>query len=189
MSTITMTARRGPGRRQLALLVLVAGLPFVVSWVLYFNPQWLPQPVAQHGELLAERPQLADFALHDFNGAPLELPQQTGLWLMVTVVPGICDANCQNRVVEQRQVRRALAVERSRLLRILALPASPQPESEGQLRRHSPDLTIALGGTSQQPGTYLIDPHGEAVLHYAEDAPAKGTLKDIKRVMKISRSW
>ena len=48
---------------------------------------------------------------------------------------------------------------------------------------------LATGGASARAGIYLVDPHDEAILYYDEAAPAKAPLKDLKRLLKVSRSW
>ena len=102
------TPARRNNRRVLLILALVAAFPFVASWLLYFNPEWLPQPSAQHGELLAPPIAYAELALQDLEGRPYALDPGRNGWLLLVVEPGACDDACRGRHTALRQARRNL---------------------------------------------------------------------------------
>jgi hypothetical protein len=198
MSAAAATAPlvRRPARRALLLLVAVTALPFVAAWLLYFNPQWLPAPQAQHGTLLEPPRPVSELALRTLDGNPLALPRLgADDWLLLTVEPGTCAIPCRERQVRLRQARRAAGIEKDRVVRILALANVPDPETRERLRIESPDLTLAqadpelLALAGDDPALLLGDPRGDLVLRYPGSVPTKDVLKDLKRLLRVSRSW
>ncbi len=188
------TRRRN--RRILLLLALVAGFPFVASWLLYFNPHWLPSPSAQHGELLEPPVAYAGLALHDLEGRPYALDPGRNGWLLLVIEPGACDAACRGRHAALRQARRAAGIEKTRVVRVIAFGAPPDAATRAQLLDDSPDLELALADpqlarlAGARPTLLIGDSRGDLVMRYAfaEVAP-KDVLKDLKRLLRVSRSW
>lgn len=187
---------RRQGRRLLVLLVTLAALPFVASWLFFFNPQWLPEPSAQHGTLLEPPLALADLELRTLDGGPLELPRGANAWLLLAVESGTCATACRERQIALRQARRATGVEQDRVVRVLALTAPPDAATRERLQSASPDLILALAGPALRdqagsgPILLLGDPHGLLILRYAAaSTPVADLLKDLKRLLRVSRSW
>ena len=87
---------RRHNRRVLLLLAAVAAFPFVASWLLYFNPHWLPDPSAQHGTLLEPPLAYADLALTDLEGRPYVLDPGRNGWLLLVIEPSACDLACRH---------------------------------------------------------------------------------------------
>ena len=50
------------------VLIAVCGLPFAAAWLFFFNPQWLPEPTAHHGTLLADPIPVGALALRALDG-------------------------------------------------------------------------------------------------------------------------
>ena len=183
-------------RRTLLLLFVVAAFPSVAAWLLYFNPQWLPAPQAQQGTLIEPPHPVAELALQALDGTSLELPGSgEGNWTLFAVEPGTCAIPCRERQLQLRQARRAAGIERDRVVRILAFASPPDGETRDRLRLESPDLTLALADAQllaladAGPTLLLADPRGELVLRYAASVPAEDVLKDLKRLLRVSRSW
>ncbi len=187
---------RQRNRRVLLLLAVVAGFPFVASWLLYFNPQWLPGPSAQHGELLDPPVAYAGLSLTDLEGRAYALDPGRNGWLLLVVEPGACDMACRGRHTALRQARRAAGIEKTRVVRVIAFAAPPDTATRAQLLDDSPDLELVLAGpelarlAGARPTLLIGDSRGDLVMRYAfaEVAP-KDVLKDLKRLLRVSRSW
>ncbi len=187
---------RRQGRRVLLVLAAVAAFPFGASWLLYFNPRWLPAPSAQHGTLLSPPIAYARLDLSDLEGRPYTLDAGRNGWLLLAVEPGACDAACRGRHSALRRARRAAGIDKARLARVIALGARPDAATRAGLGEDSPDLQLALAGTAlarlagAEPTLLIGDPRGDLVMRYAfaEVAP-EDVLKDLKRLLRVSRSW
>ena len=195
-AAVSAPAPRRANRRTLVALALVAAFPFVGAWLLYFNPHWLPQPSAQHGTLLDPPVAVSGLSLRDLDGAPLALPDTGDAdWLLLAVEPGACAETCRARQLALRQARRATGMDRARLVRVLAMAARPAESMATRLTTESPDLALALADdrllrlAGDRPALLVADPRGDLVLHYDDTVPAEAVLKDLKRLLRISRSW
>jgi len=183
-------------RRLLVLLIIIAAMPFVASWAFFFNPQWLPEPTAQHGTLLDPPLPVSELTLQTLERAPLEISVRANDLLWLAVEPGSCAIPCRERQVALRQARRAAGVEKERVVRILAFATPPAPETRDRLRLESPDLTLVLADpqllalAAGEPTLLLAGPRGALILSYdAASVPVKDVLKDLKRLLRVSRSW
>jgi hypothetical protein len=107
------------------------------------------------------------------------------------------------RLVDLRQIRLALGegqigVDR---LWILANPPGPDLAPDMGVRLDGMQVAVAdaaaadrlldsLGeGTAALGRVYILDPMGNLMMRYAQDAPAKDTLKDMERLLKASKNW
>jgi hypothetical protein len=189
-----MNRRRG--RRLLVLLVLATALPFGAAWLFFFNPQWLPEPTAQHGTLLTDPIPVDTLALRTLEGQPLALTVPANALLLVAIEPGTCALPCRERQVGLRQARRAAGIEKDRVVRVLAFATPPDADTRESLTAESPDLALALADepllslAAGNPTLLLGEPRGTLILSYdAATVAIKDVLKDLKRLLRVSRSW
>lgn len=188
-----------PSLFPLWAMLFVFALPVVSAWIYYFNPELLPAKRANRGELIAPvRPWPPELTLGGVDGRPLLEGMLQGHWTLLTVQRSPCDAACRSRLGELRQIRLALgesgqAVERMVLLvgpasgdAVDALGAKVARLDAGRLS----DLEAFLGpGEPIWNRVYIVDPMGNLMMRYAEDAPAKDVLKDTERLLKASKNW
>jgi hypothetical protein len=179
-------------RRQRRLLVGLALLffaPLGLSFYLYYGHSAL-QPLGRvnHGTLIQPPRALPAGAL------------PPGKWTLLYVGPGACPATCQRKLYETRQVRLALDRDLPRVQRVFV--ADGPCCDDALLHREHPDL-LTLPASTEQPllallptaegraplaanRVYVVDPLGNLLMVYDADAPAKGLLEDMKRLLKLS---
>jgi hypothetical protein len=179
-------------RRQRRILIGVALLffgPLAISFVLYYGHAWHPGGRVNHGELIQPPRPLPD------SGLPAPHSWQHR-WTMLYVQRGPCDERCLKRLYDMRQVRTALDRDMDRVQRVFV--ADSDCCDQQKLRETHPDLiTVPRGaavgpllGLLPEPDSqriYLVDPLGNAMMFYAADAPAKGMLEDMKRLLRLSQ--
>ncbi len=188
-------ARTRRGRRQLLLVLAVFFVPAAIAWTLFFSG-WRPPATSNHGELLdpptrLEVPTMERLAgPDDDNGAPT----LRGKWTMLMTLEGDCDADCETRLRETRQVRRALAQNADRAQRILVLEAGAAPPDDGVLDRHR-DLHVVTTESlewARAPETdapvalSLVDSRGYQMMHYREPFEPAGMLEDLRHLLRVS---
>ena len=180
-------------RLSLWLLIALCTAPVVASYVaFYFMP---PSGHVNYGELIEARP-LPDARLALADGTPLQWHQLKGKWLMVIVDSGTCDAECQRKLLYLRQVRLAQGknmdrVERVWLITDAALPADPVVrEFQGTWLIRAAGSEFLRQFPAQRAAAdhiYVIDPLGNLMLRFPRDADPRKMVKDIARLLKISR--
>lgn len=176
---------RRRGRRQLLLIAAIFLLPVAAAMWLYFSSGWRPAPAAQHGMLIEP---------------PRVLPSEglRGRWSLVLLQSGDCGAACAAALEELGRVRLALAKDIPRVRRVLLHDGrccetgrpSPAPdllvlpaagEAGAALRALFPPVP---GGGS---GIYIVDPHGNLLMGYPSAGASRGLLKDLERLLRLSR--
>jgi len=187
-----MTTTPDRDRRQRRILIGVALMffaPLAISFVLYYGHAWHPGGKVNHGELIQPPQPLPDVGLPP----PHSLQRK---WTMLYVQRGTCDEPCSKRLYDMRQVRTALDREMERVQRVLIADADCCDLK--QLQGMHPDLISVARGEAVEPllkllpapdskRIYLIDPLGNLMMFYAADAPAKGMLEDLKRLLRLSQ--
>lgn len=190
-------ANRHSGRRQLLLIASLFLVPLAAAILLYFHSGWRPPAGAQHGELIDPPRPLPAIELHLPGGniAPPDVLQ--GRWSLVHLVTGPCNEDCLAALAELRQVRLGLDKDTVRVQRVLLHAGSccdadsPPPE---------PDLLVlAASGPEGEvfralfpaaadggPGIYIVDPHGNLMMGYPATGAARGLLKDLERLLRLS---
>ena len=187
-----MNANPARDRRQRRILIgvgLMFFAPLAISFILYYGHGWHPGGQVNHGELIQPPRPLPDAGLP----APHSLQHK---WTMLYVQHGPCDALCLKRLYDMRQVRTALDRDMERVQRVLIADADCCDEQK--MHELHPDLITAPTGASVEallnllPDSsthriYLVDPLGNVMMSYAADAPPKGMLEDMKRLLRLSQ--
>jgi hypothetical protein len=103
-----------------------------------------------------------------------------------------------------RQVWLALGEDRGRIRRLWLVQADTPPADAAAITATDPGVTVALAGSDAadfvrefrppggQPdtpagGIYVVDPLGNLVLYYPADGRMSAVLKDLQRLLKVSR--
>jgi hypothetical protein len=184
------------GRWKFFLILFVCASPLLASYLTYYVIK--PAGRTNYGELLDPRlypiPALGE---HGLDGRPQPLESLKGKWLMVTVNGGDCQAGCQKRLHDMRQLQISTGKERERIERVwLITDDAPLDtilirEYDGMrlLRVDGGKLGTWLPATPQTGAAdhiYLIDPLGNLMMRYPKDADAARIRKDLTRLLKAS---
>lgn len=192
-------------RRQRRLLAAIAALflvPLGVSFYLYYgHPSLRPAAMVNHGTLVQPPRPLPDVALPLFGGGTSSPRFLRGKWTFLYVGAGVCGERCRVALYETRQVRTALNRDMTRVQRVFL--ATGACCDAGFLHAEHPDLLTVqataaaaplLGALPRYGGVapaeagrvYVVDPNGNLMMSYPPDAPPKGMLEDMKRLLQLS---
>ncbi len=193
------TPRRSPV--QAWLLISVFFLPLLAAFLLhYVGDGWRPAGSTNHGDLVQPVRSLPRVELHTAEGAKLDTQSLQGKWNVVYIGDGRCDALCREALVLTRQTRFALNDDMSRVQRVFLATGNccDRPYLDAQ---HTDLITARIddaagqqflsafpdGAASGQQGRiYVIDPLGNLMMSYAPQAPRKGLLEDLRKLLKLS---
>jgi cytochrome oxidase Cu insertion factor (SCO1/SenC/PrrC family) len=187
------------GRRALLAIAAIFFLPLAAAVWLYYGSGWEPAPGAQHGKLLDPPRPLPAASLTLQGGAPAPADVLRGKWSIVQLVSGDCDALCVTIAGELRRVELALDKDAPRVRRVL-LHAGGCCEGLAELAADRQLTVLGAGGEAGaaflsgfppardgHPGVYIVDPHGNLVMSYPASGAARGLLKDLERLLRLSR--
>lgn len=190
-------------RQRLILLFVIACfvLPLVTAWWLLAD-NWRPSGSAQHGELLNPAQPLPSLRFTPLNGRPWNEAALSNHWLMV-YVGGVtnCDAHCRTALYDMRQVRLALGKEIVRVNTVLLLDGMPGADFREWLAAEHAEMLAGVANTeirnaflqafpeTDQVGSwiYLVDPLGNLLMRYPTTVDPGGMLKDLKRLLHLSK--
>ena len=186
-----------PQRRSRRLLIGLAVLflaPLAVSFYLYYGHSELqPGSRVNRGELIQPVRSLPQDSLALLAGGETGPDFLLHKWTLLYAAPQACDADCRRRLYDMRQVRIALDRDMPRVQRVFIAP--PDCCEAGFLATQHPDLVTVRADAAARlldalphgaGDIYIVDPLGNLMMAYAPDAPAKGLLEDMKRLLKLS---
>ena len=154
-----MTSRNGV---VVMALALVFGLPFAVAGLLVAWPELLPAHRANFGH---------------FIEPPVATPVK-GAWTLL-VPKGDCDAGCRRAQTTVQVVRRALGAEARHV-------SGPADCRAAEWTTACATVQAAVGGDAV---LVIVDPMGNAMMRYSDDVAPRELLKDVQRLLKVSRNW
>jgi len=176
-------------KRTLLLIAIVSIAPIALSYAMYYLFPRAAQ--VNYGVLLPTGPAPAIDGVR-LSGAPFQLSDLAGRWVVVVNGGGACDAVCQRSLYATRQARTMQGREQERVVRVWLVtdevtpPAAVLDEHPGIVAVRVPyDRIAALPGGRN--AILLIDPLGNAVLRYPDDPDIKGLARDLTRLLKASQ--
>lgn len=192
MTTATPSTKLPSKTRSRLFLLLIfsaCALPIVASLLMYYV--WKPAKYLNHGELMETRP-LPPGSFVGADGKEVKL-HGAGQWTLLVLDSGQCDADCQQRLYDVRQVWLAFELNKDRLQRVWAVSDDIKPDAT-LLTEHAGmqvvRATQALIDFYPQPSIgriYLIDAQGNQVLRYLPKPEPKRMIKDVSRLLLIKK--
>jgi len=200
--TETETAAHPPSHwrryRMLYLLLVVCVAPVVGSYTAYYLLP--PSGRTNYGALVEPQRPLPALALRRLDGTAVQAASLRGSWLMVQVDGGACDAACEKKLWQMRQVRLTTGKDADRVQRIwlivddAPLATSVIREYDGTMfLRGRADEAAAFLPLSAGPGAkltdhiWLIDPLGNLMMRWPKDADPNRMKKDLIKLLKASK--
>jgi cytochrome oxidase Cu insertion factor (SCO1/SenC/PrrC family) len=186
-------AARRHSRITLSLIFAVAVAPFALAWIAYLF--WEPERHINHGELIEPRP-LPAVPLARRDGKPFRLEEYKGKWVLLHADSGACGERCRKQLYYMRQVRLAQGANRERIERVWLITddRAPSPEiaalvDDVALVQAGGSALVAALPAPRDPSDhiYLVDPLGNLMLRFPRDPDPKGIVKDLQRLLKVSR--
>ena len=197
----SVRARQWRSRLIMVGLFLTFFGPIFLAMFLYSHLDiWHPAGTANHGELLVPIHPLETLDLvDDETGDPVTMDSIKGRWTLIFVGEGGCDLACEASLFKVRQTRILLGRELRRVRYLfLSLDDKASQAAKAISDQHPrmmrataapglADRQAAAFGEHPQGNLYLIDPLGNLVMRYGSDAKARGILKDLHRLLRVSK--
>lgn len=204
MPTLSRATAEGVSVRtrwKLLAIVLICSLPAIVACYAYFVLR--PEGRPALGELVQPARTLPGVAARTPEGQSFALAALKGQWLLITVAGAACEADCQQRLYVQRQLREILGKERERVDTVWLINDQVALNDEARrvsklafvLRLDSGALSEWLPPAPSQAVTdfiFVVDPLGNAMMRFParmNGAAANKAKRDLERLLRASASW
>lgn len=189
------------GRWQMLLLALVCVAPVVASYYTYYVLR--PEGRQNFGTLIDPQRPLPALTAVDLEGRAVGLPSLKDQWLLVSVAGGACDAECENNLYYQRQLREVLGKEMERVDRVW-LVDDEQPVRQALLpalqgatvlrvpRQALAEWLVPEPGHRLEEHLYVVDPMGNWMLRFPagmDKVAAARAKRDLERLLRASSGW
>lgn len=193
--------RTRKGRWNMLVLALVCAAPVIASYFMYYVVR--PEGRRNYGELIEPQRPIPSVTGTGLAGKPVPLPTLQGQWLLVSVAGGACDAQCEQHLYLQRQLRESLGKDKERLDWVW-LVADGTPVREALKPALEQATVVRVDGAqlaqwlSPAPGRqladhlYVVDPMGHWMMRFppgVDQASAARVRKDLERLMRASAGW
>ncbi|MCP5448068.1 MAG: hypothetical protein H6964_13890 [Chromatiaceae bacterium] len=201
-------SRARKNRVTLLALIAVFAMPPLLGWLFIMNPEWLPSETVNKGVLVHPPRPVSGLQLIDAkSGQPFDWNQLRDQWVFVAINHGDCEQRCVSRLINLRQLRRALGAERQRVARVLILlpeesgkaaELPPMDGLEGTQILHTATGSVAgdtvslfeLNQVDASDHLFIIDPRGDLMMrHNLKTLKTKEILKDLQLLLKASANW
>ena len=199
-SGVTPQRRTANGRLKMLLVLMICAAPVIASYLTYFVIR--PEGRTNYSTLILPTRAMPALALATLGGKPVSAASLKGQWLLITVGASTCDAGCEQRLYQQRQLREMLGRERDRLDKLWLVTDAGTPAAALQRGIEAPGMQVLradraalaawLAPEAGQPleaHLYLVDPMGEWMMRVPANAEPARVKRDLERLLRASGSW
>ena len=187
------------------VMIVLFALPYVAAMYFYMNRDSFELETSNYGALISPVQQLEDITFSTLNNESFQFSNYSGRWILVTVGNSNCLQACQENMYKIRQIRKAVGQERGRVERVFLLTDGNNISEftkkltgyQGMVvaKAYEADSsnfldTFKYGNTdnhSIENGIFIVDPLGNFMMSYPEGADAEEILKDVRRLLKVSK--
>ncbi len=188
-------------RLKLILVISVFLGPLLASFIWYygFDASQAPAGQSNHAPLIQPAIPLATFENRTHDQQPADLESLGKFWTVVHLVRQPCGDACRKSLYNTRQTRLAVGKDGNRIQRYLIVPGpnllEPLQSEHGDARflmESDQGLENQLRAIFSENGigeddAILIDPLGNVMMVIPADLEPRLLLKDLKKLLKISR--
>ena len=188
-------AARRSGRRWLLAVAALFVVPLAAAILLYYSSGWRPAVNAQ-GTLIDPPRPLDVWRLELPDGKRVSAETFLGHWSLVHAVESACDERTRALLDELARVRLALDKDASRVQRVLVHGGNcgaiePGTANANLLVLVAPGAAgeafrAQLPAVDGAAGIYIVDPRGKLMMSYPATGSARGLLKDLERLLRLS---
>ena len=186
------------GRIKFLLIVFIFTVPFVISYYLskdYHAGRELQ--TSNYGSFINPIVELSQSTFDDYSGENFNVNQHLTKWSLIYRMPKNCSQMCSDEIYLIRQVNIALGKDMNRLERVIVLNQTiPSSEIDDLVIKYPKAIVVKnnsstfineINKITDRYVLLLTDPLGNVILGYDEGFEGKKLLKDIKKLLKLSK--
>lgn len=189
--------RQQRGRWKLFVVIAICASPLFASYFTYYVIK--PEQRTNYGALIdPQQHPIPELHAKTMDGSAATLEQYRGKWIMLQVAPAECDAACNKRLHDMRQLRLAQGKDMDRIERVWLI-TDKEPVETLLMREYDGTHLLRVDPAAlrtwlptEQGGVpsdhiYMIDPLGNLMMRFPKDADPNRIKRDLSRLLKASR--
>ncbi len=186
------------GRIKFLLIVFIFTVPFVISY--YLSKDYHAGGELQtsnYGSFINPIVELSQTNFDDYSGENFNVNKHLTKWSLIYRMPKNCLQSCSDEIYLIRQVNIALGKDMNRLERVIVLNQTMLNSEVDDVVDKYPKAIVVKNNSStfineinkitERHVLLLTDPLGNVILGYDEGFEGKKLLKDIKKLLKLSK--
>ena len=186
------------GRIKFLLIVFIFTVPFVISY--YLSKDYHAGGELQtsnYGSFINPIVKLSQTNFDDYSGENFNVNKHLTKWSLIYRMPKSCLQRCSDEIYLIRQVNIALGKDMNRLERVIVLNQTILNSEVDDVVDKYPKAIVVKNNSStfineinkitERHVLLLTDPLGNVILGYDEGFEGKKLLKDIKKLLKLSK--
>lgn len=191
-------------QKKLLIITALFFIPLAAAaiWYITLPDNYRPGSMTNNGNLITPIYQLQAFEQQTKTGEIYSGKDLEKKWTLVHLITGNCDEACSKWLYNTRQVRIALAEDMERVNRLSVVDSIDSATENQKMWDSHPDMQVVVsnkGGVAEQirqytaqenypkNSVYLIDPLGNLMMQFPPDINPKLLMKDLERLLKLSR--
>jgi hypothetical protein len=192
---------RARNLRTVGALAALYLVPLALAFYAYYGTGWRPAGHVNHGTLITPPRPLPELALTRV-GAAVDAERADGaalrgIWTLVYIGNGACDADCRRALLVMRQAHVALNRDMTRVARVyLATGACCARElrTASDLGLSVLDATVPAAApflarfpaAAREHSVFVVDPLGNLMMSYDARTDPRGLLQDLQKLLRLS---
>jgi hypothetical protein len=201
---------RARNLRTVGVLAALYLAPLALAFCAYYGTGWRPASHVNHGTLITPpRPlpaltlplvRAANAASHQATArgsANAYPPGLRGVWTLVYVGDGACDADCERALLVMRQTRLGLNYNMSRVARMFLVSSACCVRAAAAARDPGLVVVDASGAAGAEflaqfpaagrgTSVFVVDPLGNLMMSYDARTNPHGLLEDLEKLLRLS---
>jgi len=196
---MTNTTTQSP-RSNTTLWLLLSSfiIPAIAAYIYFFYGN---KPSSNNnGELITPVIDITTLKLSNNTGELISRDKLTPKWRMYYFAPSSCNKDCQLSLYNMRQINIALGKNRDRVQHVIVHLDKANGEFSQLISKEHPEaillhtkienisaLSDAEANAVDTQSIYLVDPLGNIMMKFHKNISPKLMLKDINKLLKVSR--
>lgn len=185
------------------VMVLLFGLPYVAATYFYFNRDEIDLgSTSNYGTIITPARPIPDVELTRLDNSNFKLSSLRGTWVLLSIGSSECEKDCLENLYKIRQLRKAVGQDYKRISKVYFLQDTNYINRFEKLLTEYPDMDVfvpsnekyqkylsifSYKGSEIKDGIYIIDPLGNYMMMYPKGSDPSKMVKDIERLLKISK--
>ena len=185
------------GRLKLLFIILIFIIPFIYSYIL-INEKNIEKTIStsNYGKFVNQIVSINNILYIDSLNNKINSNVLNGKWTLIYYIDKHCDSLCFNNIYLLRQINTALGKDMNRVQRILLI--NEDKTNTDVIQKTYPHLLIIKNKLNElhniiksikndNANIFIVDPIGNVVLKYNQNFNGKKLLKDLKKLLKLSK--